>query len=275
MASIRIPAPAYDEEERLRYVFQPAHTPTKNRPKNDPARAVVRMRMYPDTTPTNRKKKRRREPPRQPTRRKELARDAFTKTQHCLAQSPWNEQHAYWRLSLNTGYSSFNYWTHLHLHKILRWGYTCADIAHPHTFVSEPEDAPSIPVIRFTWPNNDRLYLDFHAILDPGTYQPNDGSRYPNCAYYVWDRITFDPFGYAETGYVFNPFVNKQNYNYWLSFPPGESYNPFKSRTIEFRKQIQETDRECILWNFEIVDSFTAADYRQRGFTAPEGVGAL
>ena len=262
-------------EEPIKIVIQPPHTPSKNRPKNDPTRQIVRMRMYPDVRKPGTKKARRREPPRVPTARKLKARDSFTKTQHCLEQSPYNEQHAYWLLAQGTGFSSFNYWTHIHLPRIHRFGLTCQDISRPHTFVTDPEQAGSFPLVHLYYPRNEDIYLRFEAILDPGTYVPNQGSRYASCPYYVWDRMYFNPFGYAETGWVIRPFVNKQNYNLDLFLPHGESYNPFYFRRIEFRKQIAELDRTCILWRFEVMNAWGECTYNVRAFLGPDGVGSV
>ena len=191
------------------------------------------------------------EPPHVPTTAQLTVRDAFRRVTAAVAHMTPTEKHAWFQRADPTGQEYWNmaFWWFF-------WGAYYANETEsswlfPRTRLSDPASADQIPLITLSYPDQEHFHLSFYAELDKGTFLDNPGTRYQNCAYYIHDRVDFDPFGYSEAGWTFNPTVNGTVYYTTLSLPRHTGDGTFFRRRIIFKKQIVELDRRCTVWKME------------------------
>jgi len=210
-------------------------------------------REYVPYTPAISRKRRptQMEPPHIPTPPQLLVRSAFREAVEAVADMKPTEKHAYYRRADGTGQEYWNRATGSWIRYAYYDGETRESWLLPNTRVTEPEWADQIPVIDLDYPDQHAFQLFFHAELDPGTYRENPGTRYANCPYYIHDRCYFDPYGYSEYTIILFPPRQWTLYYGAIQLPEHTSGNPFGFRTIRFKKQVQELDRECIVWKME------------------------
>jgi hypothetical protein len=191
------------------------------------------------------------EPPHVPTAAQLAVRAAFLEAVTAIKEQAPTEKHAWFRLTLNTGQEYWNYLAQWYIEAAYYWHETRTDWSLPRTRVSDPDQAASIPIIALDYPDRFAFQLMINAQLHPGTYRANSPTFYEACPYYVHDRCEFTPYGITDYGFIMNP---KSNFARWYGFyqmPQHNSANTFFRRTITFKKQVQELDRECLVWQFE------------------------
>jgi hypothetical protein len=192
-----------------------------------------------------------REPPHVPSAAQLAIRGAFREATEAVGDMAPTEAHGWYRRSDGTGQEYWNRTAGYWIPEAYYDGAVRADWLRPNTRVTEPEWADQIPVIDLDYPDRFSFRLFFHAELDPGTYRDNSPTRWANCPYYIHDRCNFDPSGYSEYGLILTPPSDWSTYFGTIRLPTHTDANPFLSRTIRFKKQVQELDRECIVWAME------------------------
>lgn len=191
------------------------------------------------------------EPPHIPTANQTRLRDAFARATRAVAHMTPTQKRAHFRLADKHGQEYWNHTAETWIPEAYWDGGTEDWWLHPRTRVTEPEWADQIPIISLDYPDRFSFRILLIAQIDPGTYRPNSPTRWENCPYYIHDRCDFTPYGYSEYGYTLSP-TRPLTY-YWTTFllPEHSSANQFLRRTIVFKKQVQELDRECLVWNFD------------------------
>ena len=209
---------------------------------------------------------RRREPPHVPTPTQLAWRAAFTHTTNLAEQAPYNESHCWHRLAQYQGLEWWEKYLQSNLRNVYQ-GTPDSDILRPLACASDPDWAADIPYVYISNPVPGDLHLYFRANLDPGTHRhhPNERSSAP---YTIYHRVQgYNPMGTWTSLWNITPWATLQQYSFLLNFncPPATVVN----RTILFTKQVQELDRECILWDFLTTESPGTLTYKK--FVDPLG----